>query len=566
MTAPVLVVGAGPSGLAAALTLAKNGVPVRIVEKLPAFHTASRGSGIHSRTMEIFHLLGILEDVRRALIPLFPLQAYKLPGGTEVVKTWRIFESGGPTPDRPIVSGDKMCISQYLLEGIFRDHLAEHGIRVELATELVSLEQDRDGVTATLSKGNTTGGRIEKARVAYVIGADGAKGVTRKQIGATFEGQTKDLDGQVWADVEVEGLSSDRWHIWAEPAHFTVTMRPTHHEGSFHVGIAGINFDPVEMTDPEKFVSFIHERTGRRDLKITNFTSMSYWKPKMRMANKFSSGRVFIAGDVAHVHSPTGGQGLNTSVQDSFNLSWKIALAYKGFAQPHLLSSYDAERLPVIAIMLSTTTDLYGQMTRRQAEAEAPASGSDKKDQSTWLQWRNSALSQLEINYRWSPIVFDARGNSGRSDAELKAKAYEGYPDEDVHAGDRAPGAPALVDASGAETSLHDVFKPYLHTIIIFSPDGAGVEPEVDDIVKSTTELLPQGTFQVVILARGRVPESRDGVAVYHDKAGYAFGAYNVEEERLTTVVVRPDLYVGAYIYDTKGLSEYFARIFQIRG
>ncbi|KAI0646240.1 FAD binding domain-containing protein [Trametes meyenii] len=556
MSTPVLIVGAGPAGLSAALTLVKNGVPVRIIEKLAAFHTASRGTGMHSRSLEVFHFLGLLEDVRRAATPLHTMVAYKLPGGVEILKTWRIFERVSPTPDKPIVIEDGVTIGQYLLEGIFRDHLAELGVQIELGTELVSVEQNDDGVTATLKKTTKGGESREDTRVAYVIGADGARGVTRKLIGATFEGQTKDLDGQVWADADVEGLSADRWHLWSEPGQFTVSIRPTHHEGGFHIGVIGINFDPIDLTDPEKFVNFIYEKIGRSDLKISNFTSMSYWKPKMRMVNKFYSGRVFIVGDAAHVHSPTGGQGLNTSVQDSFNLAWKIALMYKGLACPDLLASYEAERLPVVAIMLKTTTDLYSHVVASKDEAD-----DGRVDHSGWLQWRDEGLSQLQINYRWSPIVLDARGNGGLDLDALKLKAYEGYRGEPLHAGDRAPGAPALIDAAGAETSLHDIFKPTLHTVLVFSPETDDTESRVDAIVETALS-YPKGTVQVIVLARNVVPKARAGGMAYHDMEGYAFGAYGVEKGKLTVVSVRPDAYVGAFVFDGEGLQTYFSRIF----
>ncbi|KAI0674231.1 FAD binding domain-containing protein [Trametes maxima] len=554
---PVLVVGAGPAGLSAALTLAKNGVPVRIIEKLSAFHTASRGTGMQSRSLEVFHFLGLLEDVRRTATPLHTMVSYKLPGGTEVLNTWRIVERVSPTPDRPIVIEDGVTIGQYLLEGIFRDHLTKLGVHIELGTELVSLEQDDGGVTATLKQSTDDGETHQRARVAYVIGADGARGATRRLIGAAFDGQTKDLDGQVWADVDVEGLSSQYWHLWSEPGQYTVSIRPTHHEGGFHVGLIGINFDPIDLTDPEKFVNFVHDKIGRPDLKISNFTSMSYWKPKMRMVDKFYSGRVFIVGDAAHVHSPTGGQGLNTSVQDSFNLAWKIALAYKGLARPDLLASYEVERLPVVAIMLKTTTDLYSHVV-----ASKDGTDEGQTDHNGWLQWRDEGLSQLQINYRWSPIILDARGNGDLGLDSLKLKAYAGYREEPLHAGDRAPGAPALIDALGAETSLHDIFKPNLHTVLVFSPETDDTEPRVDAAVETALS-LPKGTVQTIVLAHDVVPKVRAGATSYRDMEGYALGAYGVEKGKLAVVVVRPDAYVGAFVYDGEGLQTYFSRIFR---
>ncbi|KAI0360777.1 monooxygenase [Trametes cingulata] len=551
-TLPVLVVGAGPAGLIAALSLVKNGIPVRVIEKSTEFHTASRGAGAHSRSLEVYHFLGVLEDIRRISMPLLPMRSYKLPGGTEPVKTWVMFEPVDPTPDRPITSESGVAIAQFLLEGIFRDHLAKYGVHPELATELVALEQDAEGVTATLKKhAGTPNETMETVRAAYLIGADGARGPTRRLIGATFEGQTKDLDGQVWVDVDIEGLPTEYWHLWSQPGKFTVSMRPTHRKGGFHVGVAGINFDPIaELTDTDKFVKFIHENIGRRDLKFTNFTSFSYWKPKMRMVNKFYSGRAFLVGDAAHVHSPTGGQGLNTSVQDSFNLAWKIALVYKGLARPELIASYEAERLPVVTIMLSTTTGLYSNLVASK----------DGKSEDGWLQWRNRSLTQLDINYRWSPIVLDARGNGDDEDA-LKARAYVGYPGEEPHAGDRAPGAPALVGAAGKVTSLHEIYKPHLHTIIVFSPETEDAESRISS-VSQAIDALPKDTYQVVVLGRNGVPKAPGaGVATYHDKEGYAFGAYHVQEDKLTVVAIRPDAYIGAFVYDGEGLNAYFSRL-----
>ncbi|KAI0366015.1 hypothetical protein BV20DRAFT_1038622 [Pilatotrama ljubarskyi] len=543
-TPPVLVIGGGPAGLVAALSLAKNGIPVRIIEKLQDFHCASRGTGAQPRSLEVYHFLGLLDDVRRLAIPLVPMRAYKLPGGTEPLKTWEMLPNVEPTPDRPFTTKSGVVIAQYLLEGIFRNHLAKYGVHTELATELVSMEQDPEGGTQEEA--------IEKLRAAYLVGADGAKGISRKLIDATFEGETKDLDGHVWADVDVEGLSSEFWHVWSEPGRFTVSMRPTHRKGAFNVGVIGVNFDPiVELMDTEKFVNFIHENTGRRDLKFTNFTSIRPWKPKMRMVNKFYSGRAFLVGDAAHVHSPTGGQGLNTSIQDSFNLAWKIALVYRGLARPHLLASYEAERLPVVALMLRTTTSLYGHVV---------ASTDSKETEDGFLRWRNRALNQLDINYRWSPIVIDARGN-GDDEAALKARAYVGYPGEEVHAGDRAPGAPALIDETGKETSLHDIYKPNLHTILMFSPETEEAEFQVNAVLEAT-RALPDDTYQAVILAQHGVPKARGKVARYHDKGGFAFGAYHVHGDKLTIVAVRPDAYIGAFVYDAEGLPTYLSRIF----
>ncbi|TBU42449.1 FAD binding domain-containing protein [Dichomitus squalens] len=553
---PVLIVGAGPTGLAAALTLAQNGVPVRIVDKEGAFHATSRGAGIHPRSVEIFHFLGVLNDARKFHRDLPPFQSYKLPGGTEVLKRWHLFDKFESSPDRP---WDAMTISQYYTEGVFRDHLAKHGIHVELRTEPVSMEQDDNGVTVTLRKVSGSGAeQTESIRAAYVIGADGARSVTRKQIGATFEGETKDADGSVYADAVIEGLSSELWHLWSTPGKMLIGARPKLEPNAFHVTIFSRDFDPVDMVDQQKFVDFFHQTTGRKDLHFKEITALTYWKPKMRMVNKLQEGRIFIAGDAAHIHSPSGGQGLNTSIQDSFNLAWKLALVYKGLASPHLLGTYPVERLPVIAQMLATTSNLYTHLIPKKEDSQATTVQDQDPKKAGFMQWRNTALYQLDINYRWSPITVDARGKDGLSEDDLKARAYEGYPGGDVRAGDRAPQAPALVGADGLEKTLFDLFKPTYHTVLVFSPQGGAAE-----IVKAAQE-YPVGTVHTVVLGKDAVPQPIDSAESYHDKEGHAYRAYHVDGGEVTVVVVRPDGYVGAVVHDVDGLRTYLAKIFRV--
>ncbi|KAM5533901.1 hypothetical protein V8D89_012441 [Ganoderma adspersum] len=508
MSSPILVIGAGPSGLAAALTLAQNGpgVPVRIVDKVTTHHTSSRGSGI--QTAKKFD--SGIQDLR----------SYKLPGGTEVTKQWKIF--GKPietSPERPY---DVLVLSQYHTEAVLRDALAKLCVHVKLRTEPVSMEQDTDGITVTIKKTDEVGGETtEQIRVPYIVGSDGARGITRKAMGATFEGQTKNEDGQVWADAVIEGLDHDFWHIWSIPEKFgPISARPTFNAQALHIGVIGQNFDP-------------------KDLLSTGRTA----SPKMRMVNKFSEGRIFITGVAAHVHSPSGGQAcLNTSL----NLGWKLALAYtgKGLAAPDLLASYQTERLPVVTHMLITTSNLYNNMVPRKAEDANPddlqqAVKPDSEDGAT-----KSDYAQWRLN---NPSVYDVRGTLGLSDEEMKARAYEGYPDGDVRAGDRAPTAPELVDAAGGETTLFDIFKPWRHTVLVFTPGTEEAGAKVASVI-AALQAFPAGTVKTVVLGRHAVPKAVEGAEVYHDTTGRASRAYYVDSVTVTAVAVRPDGYVGAFV------------------
>ena len=236
-----------------------------------------------------------------------------------------------------------------------------------------------------------------------------------------------------------------------------------------------------------------------------------------------------------------------------FNLGWKLALVYRGLAQPSLLSTYETERRPVVTLMLAATSSLYQYTVIKKDDDLSTAS----MDKSTFFQWRNLALRQYGINYRWSPLIHDARAPLALSEDELKGHAYEGYAAGDVRAGDRAPDAPALVGADGSETALFSIFKPYYHTLLVFAPDGA----DVSSVVKAAAA-YPEGLVRTVVLGRNGVPAAVVGADAYHDKEGHAHKGYNVTGDALVLVAIRPDGYVGSFVYDVEGLQTYFSRLF----
>ncbi|KAJ7680011.1 FAD binding domain-containing protein [Mycena rosella] len=552
----ILIVGAGPAGLIMALFLAKSGIKSRIIDKDPNFHTVrSRGFGIQPRTLELLQTLGLLPDVQAAATPIPTMRAYKLPGGMDPVKTWDLYEKGRVWPDRPHANG--ACLQQSTLEEIIRAHLARYGVTVERSRELVEIKQDSDGVTATIIY-TQTGGK-EEVRVEYLVGADGARGPTRKLLGLTFEGETKDTDGMVWGDVEIEGLGSDYWHIWGKPGHFTRThlrimARPiTPGEKKFGIGITGLNFDPIELADETKTKAFIREQTGRTDLELGQFSWLSYFKPNMRMVNKFAEGRVFIVGDAAHVHSPTG--------IDS-NLAWKLALVLKRHAPPSLLETYTAERLPVVAQMLLATSALYTHTIAKAPKAEKTEPENEKA--SGWFRWRNTALEMYGINYRYSPIIFTEgvdRAEPTLILEELRARAYEGYEGSGtLCAGDRAPEAPGLVlNSEAGNKSLFGLINPAMHNILIFIPHKKAIATL--EGIAAAVVAYPPGTAQTFIFFKDH--ETLGGRNGFVDRDGHAFAAYLVKDDcRIGIVVVRPDGFIGAVVGGVEGMDRYFRTIF----
>ncbi|KDQ12566.1 hypothetical protein BOTBODRAFT_176256 [Botryobasidium botryosum FD-172 SS1] len=583
----VLVVGAGPAGLVAALSLAQHGVPVRIVEKRTTHQIGARGKNLQPRTLEIFAKLGLLDSILDKSIPVPKMRGYA-PNGRDIAKEWDFFEVLKPSPGTPYVRSiqshphhsqrltpekpNPAMLPQDITEGVLRDHLQKYGIQPEFGKELVGFQQDDDGVTAQILSLEKEEDNEETLRVGWLVGADGAKGIVRKTLGLAFLGETREGEGALIADMKVKHLDHGFWHQWGDRSTASVNFLPVSPAPRFQLIVIGhVDFpDAVWEGDLTALQEMFNARTGRDDLKFEDLTWISRWKPNIRMVESFSVGRVFIAGDAAHVHSFTGGQGLNSSIQDAYNLSWKLALAHKKLASPSLLSTYSYERLPVIAEMLSVSTKLLNLNVPGAAGTDglAPAIAPQAAEGTgaTPKAWtRGPHLRQLGVNYRWSTIVVDERTPAVEGDID---DAY-GLKGGIVRAGDRAPDAPGLLDVQkGTTTTLHGEFSPTLHTALVFAQQDGSINPDILRALDSYNALTHANSplVQAITLypsappshLRGNLPASKALV----DRDGHAYGGYAIEADGPAyVVIVRPDGVVGAIVAGADGIERYFSGV-----
>ncbi|KAG2113860.1 FAD binding domain-containing protein [Suillus discolor] len=526
----VLVVGAGPTGLVAALTLLQNGIPVRIIDKDPNPRIGQRGPGIWPRSFELFNFLNVPE-VNELAKPVLTIQSLM----TRHVE---------PTPTIPFHV--PKLIGQQLLDVILRRHLEKFSCSVEMGTELRSFEQSDEGVTAVLAKN----GILETFNTKWVIGADGARGIVRKQLGLTFLGETRDDIRLVMGDIRLHGVGLDReyWHrfgtfkrgyvqslpLKVADVYMTlgsVSLRPTDEigEDGWQFVIIDNNLDTTKVAQSEELI-------------FETITSVRESRANIRMVNKFSEGRVFVAGDAAHVHSPTGGQGLNSSIQDAFNLGWKLALVEKGLADKSLLETYNAERLPVISEMLEMTTTILDQALKTDSITIA----------------RTPILFMLGINYRFSDIVLDEFAIPGKP-----INAYGVLDEEHLEAGDRAPDAPNLVQVGGGESdvkTLFSLYRPWYHTVLVFAPSHADAAPILGMLEAYDTSVVRSAVVLPSSASVTSVASPADLILV--DQESHAYSAYLMKAGQARVFVIRPDGVIGAIVQGTEGVKKYFSGIF----
>ncbi len=343
MDTDVLVVGAGPTGLMLALQLVRRGVRVVIIDRHAGPSLQTRALGVQARTLEIYAQLGIVERA---------LELGKIGTGANLWAQGRkmarvpLGEVGTRITPYPFI----LILGQDDNERIMGDKLRELGVPVQWNTELVALMQEAGKVTATLRSAD--GGKREIV-AAWVGGCDGAHSSVRDLNGIAFPGAPYEHVFFV-ADTEVTGSmvpDEVNVYLWREGFHLLFPMRGKDHWRI--VGIVPHGLRNRDLTFDDVLPSVRNEAGA--GLSIKGCTWFSTYRIHHRRASRFRDRRCFLLGDAAHIHSPVGAQGMNTGLQDAYNLAWKLALVVKGQAQAALLDSYEEERLPVAQRLLDTT-------------------------------------------------------------------------------------------------------------------------------------------------------------------------------------------------------------------
>lgn len=422
----VLICGAGAAGLTLAIDLARRGIPFRLIEKMDGPFHGSRGKGIQPRTQEIFEDLGILDRIVATGGAYPPERKYHDDGSYTDADA---MEHADPTSAEPYQM--PLMLPQFQTETVMRERLLELGHRPEFGFELVGFEQDSDGVTARLA--GIAG--EETLRVRWLVGADGGRSFVRHALGIDFPGKTLGVRAVV-ADVVLTGLTRDVWHRFSDgDMARQISLCPLAGTEMFQIQ-GPISLDGDIDLSAEGLTALVAERSNRGDIHIQSVSWSSAYTMNARLADQYRIGRVFLVGDAAHIHPPTGGQGLNTSVQDAYNLGWKLAAVVNG-ASDALLDSYEEERRPVAAAMLGLATKLLN--AQKQGEMR-----------------RGREVHQLDIGYPESSLAL------GHTSSRF--------------AGDRAPDAP-LRGAAGQSTRLFGLFQGAHWTLLGYEVGRGSVPP-----------------------------------------------------------------------------------------
>jgi len=513
--AEILVVGAGPVGLTMAIALARQGIACRIIDRLDAPSPYCRAIGVTPRTLEVWDDLGIVRPMIDGGIWLRSLRT--------VVNGQVVQEVTEGLPDLPY--GLNLGLPQNVTERILTRHLATLGIRIERGTALTALVQDKDAVQVTLERD----GQRETASFAYVAGCDGAHSSVRKALGIGFPGEAYPVEFML-GDVHVEtdlprGMALRAVSFGEEGMTGFLVAIPLPEAQRYRLSM----FAPEDPAPAPAGDGIAHGIQSERPapglerlqaeadavlpgLVLSDLRWSSIYRISMRLAERYQSGRVFIAGDAAHIHPPTGGQGMNTGIQDAYNLAWKLALVMQGAAPPALLDSYEAERRPVGEDVLART------IAETEAFRTGARGGGENKLQG----------AQLAISYRDSAWVSDEAGTAMADGPQ---------------AGDRAPDANGLAQAEiGYPLRLFDLLRGAGH-VLLLRLDHAGDAEAARDLAAGLAARHGDLLRCYALAPAGQVLDEIPGLPLLTDAAGEFQRRYGGSGR--AAWLVRPDGYLG---------------------
>ncbi|MFH9761992.1 FAD-dependent monooxygenase [Streptomyces anulatus] len=539
----VMIAGAGPVGLTLAAELRRAGVACRIVDRLPARLPFAKAVGLQPRTLELFDRMGLVRDVLDAAVPMRGQLTYVngvAEGRIELVLP-------------PEVPYGFAALPQYETERVLEEFLGRFGTAIERATELVAFAQDADGVTSRLA---TSSGGEEEVRSRFLVGCDGAHSLVRKGLGLSFEGGAFPEEYML-ADVEVgwslpPGYGVRSLHRGADgaiddllvciplpgtgryrmsmlvPPELSAARRA---EASGPAGGDGVAHGLEGGTAPALAdIQKVLDRLAPEPVTASALRWSSVFRISHRLVDRYGRGRVFVAGDAAHIHPPTGAQGMNTGIQDACNLAWKLALAVGGAAGPRVLPGYDAERHPV-------GEEVVGRTVRHAAEGVQ----ADPTDRETLL----LREAQLLVGYRESPLVTPLAPDA---------------PDP-LRPGDRAPDCGGLTgDIAAYPVRLFDLLRGHGHILLVYGDHPAGDTPA--DLASAARELTG-GRMETHGILPADATDRPAGVPHHRDSRGEFARRYGAGEG--AAFVVRPDGYLTARLQPPRvqALKEALGKIFE---
>ena len=529
-----MIIGAGPVGLSAALTVAKHGGSVRIIDRLGAPQNDSRAAIIHTRTLELFERLGVLDPFLAEGVQIHGLRAYDQDGKTLFHAT---------TDTLPSAHNFVLGIGQDHTERILAEELEELGVVVERGLDVKSIEQDEETVTASLIIDDEP---ADTLAAKYLVGADGAHSTVRHLLGIEWKGESLQTQW-VTGDVKIDSdYPADEFAGIIGEAGIGV-IGPLN-EGRFRI-IAGLNTATDVAPHPtlEEFQRMCTE-VGFQG-RVFDARYIGSFGLNTRLVPQMQVGRVFLTGDSAHIHSPIGGQGMNTGIGDAINLGWKLALAVKGAATAALVSSYEEERRANAQSLLR----LLGPATKATASSNPIAGRVRPKavkligGTSLFAKFLPIA-SELKVNYRRSPVVSEDHQHEWhwvkdvtKTDPEHKLEHSSDFRKGPLP-GERAPEAYGLNLEDDAVMRIGELFADDpRHQVLVFagqSPTSQRVE-QLSDLVE-TLETQPDGLVKARLVV---LPWIDTPAGAYVDTEGDAHHEYGARHECL--YLIRPDSYVG---------------------
>ncbi|HTR62471.1 MAG TPA: FAD-dependent monooxygenase [Candidatus Binataceae bacterium] len=534
----VLVVGAGPTGLMMASELARQGIACRIIEKAPEISPLSKALAIHARTLEIFENIGIADG--------FVTRGVKAHGGSIYSGGKRIVHFLFNNLDSRFPYA--LMLPQNETEALLGAHLETFGLKVERSKELIGITQDADGITASLRRSD---GSEEKCRASYLVGCDGAHSTVRHALNLAFEGEEYTevfaladimIDSSM-PDDEIVGFASEKGLVFFFPIS----------NGRYRM-MADVP-PPAPPGEPSvQELQAIVDTQCNLPARLHDPKWTAYFKIHHRQVASYRVGRAFLAGDAAHIHSPAGGQGMNTGLQDAYNLAWKLAAFIKGVVTPAVLDSYAPERHEVGKQVLKMTDTMTRVMELRNPVVTGIRDRLVSRLASTAI-FQNAAgrqMSELDVNFRDSPIVGEYH------EGILSAFAAFGGP----RAGDRAPDADGL-KVAGASRRLFDLLKGDKHKLLLLAAGEDAAElAQLGTIARQVEAQYGKCIATFLVTNKPAVPIPGWQGATILDSAGALHRAYHAATAGV--YLVRPDGYVAyrSFPPNVGHLAEFLSRIF----